>query len=274
MLTLVTVDQKWIDLWLEECACDNTRSNYRRDIGRFLGSCDKPFRAVTRQDVLLFRAQLEASGLGARSRNRALAALKSLFGYILDCEPAYLDGRNVTASVRNERFTAARRTGPDESQTALILAAHLEPVDKLALALTYFTGCRASEIQHIRWSDMVPSGEVVKIHVHGKGHDYDSEIPIELYLKMRELCAQDPPLPLNRFQLYRRVKRAAKMAGVPEVSPHRLRHACATHLARAGVEQRLIGKHLGHKSIQSTQVYFDQLPDESVIGALKAAVNV
>ena len=52
------------------------------------------------------------------------------------------------------------------------------------------------------------------------------------------------------------VSRLAKAAGITKpIRPHRLRHACATHMLAGGADIRHIQKMLGHGSLSTTQIY-------------------
>jgi integrase/recombinase XerD len=56
--------------------------------------------------------------------------------------------------------------------------------------------------------------------------------------------------------LYKIVRRAGVAAGVPaDLSPHKLRHAFATHLLQGGADLRSVQEMLGHASIATTEIY-------------------
>ncbi len=64
-------------------------------------------------------------------------------------------------------------------------------------------------------------------------------------------------LRVSRGNLNSRFKRLMKMAGLEErkMNLHNLRHSIATHLLQGGMKLTNIQQFLGHKSIESTQIY-------------------
>jgi integrase len=55
--------------------------------------------------------------------------------------------------------------------------------------------------------------------------------------------------------------RACKRAGIVGVTPHTLRHTCATWMAQAGVQLRKIDEYLGHTDDRTTKNYEHHHPD-------------
>ncbi len=58
---------------------------------------------------------------------------------------------------------------------------------------------------------------------------------------------------------FRAAKHAARITK-RGVSVHTLRHCYATHLLEAGVNLRIIQRHLGHSSLESTMLYLHLTP--------------
>ena len=68
--------------------------------------------------------------------------------------------------------------------------------------------------------------------------------------------------PITRFGIHTLVERHVRTARIKypslalkRISPHSIRHSCATHLLRAGVDINTIRGWLGHVSVDTTNIY-------------------
>lgn len=144
---------------------------------------------------------------------------------------------------------------------------------RAVLELLYGVGLRVGECERLDLAD-VQLGQGVLIIREGKGRK-DRLVPlvgraaeaVDRYLgEARPRLLRDPhdaALFLTRHGTRLRVKAIqrlvhlhAQRAAIPHpLSPHDLRHACATHLLQGGADIRHIQQLLGHASLATTAIY-------------------
>ena len=136
------------------------------------------------------------------------------------------------------------------------------------LELLYGGGLRVSELCGLKGGDLELGTGLVR--VLGKGSK-ERVIPVgdtavqavQAYLSLRNTVARGAPLllaarggPLHPRAVQLMLKKKLALAGLPaDLTPHKLRHACATHLLSNGADLRLVQEQLGHASLSTTQIY-------------------
>jgi integrase/recombinase XerD len=141
--------------------------------------------------------------------------------------------------------------------------------DRAVLLLLARLGMRAVEVSRLELGDLDwPAGEIC---VDGKAHRRDRlPLPSEVgeavvaHLKHRGpragqprvfLTVHAPIRPLESSGVRTIVRNACLRAGIAHVAAHRLRHALASDLLRAGASMTDVGQVLRHRSLESTAIY-------------------
>lgn len=140
--------------------------------------------------------------------------------------------------------------------------------DQAILELLYGGGLRVSELCGIKGGDLDLTSGLVKLL--GKGSK-ERVVPVgdtaiaavKAYLTLRGMPARGAPLllaarggPQHPRAVQLMLKQKLLAAGLPaDLTPHKLRHACATHLLSHGADLRLVQEQLGHASLSTTQIY-------------------
>jgi len=268
-------DAQVVAMWLHGKA-PNTARAYGRESARFADFVGgAPLPAVTLGDVQAYADALAAAGLAPASQARALAALKSLltFAHRIGYTPA-----NVGAVVKlpTLRLALAERI-VDEDTVRRLIAAEPDARNRALLRVLYFGGLRVSEVGGLRWRDVqARKGGTVQVTVFGKGAKTRAVwLPAHVaegLTALRGDAGADAPVFVGRGggaltagQAWRIVKAAGARVGVPGMSPHWLRHACASHALDNGGEHILstVQATLGHASLATTGRYLHARPGDS-----------
>lgn len=146
----------------------------------------------------------------------------------------------------------------------------------IALRFMMFLGFRASEVVHLQWQWLdLEAGSYC--HQLTKGHEATTlKVPQDLLALLRRLgpkpqgfiLTQPDGQPHHRGFTRKAIHAACKAAGLPLLSPHRLRATFATLLAQQGVPLPVVQRLMRHRNIRTTMAYIevdqDQLDDAQV----------
>ncbi len=258
---------------VEKSGSKHTQNSYAHDLELFA-----EFLKLTNSRTFEFsqtklHAFCNSKHLGRRSQARVISTLRSYF--------KYLQRQGRIKVIPKLEIIQHVRTLPEtlsDAQIQILLKASQSSEkneyrslrNKVALMLLYGTGCRVTELCSIDLADL--QLDLRNLRISGKGSK-ERVVPVVTevmealgeYLKIRQFLAEpiEKSLIVNdrghrpsRIDIFRWLKRWSVEAGFKKnVSPHKLRHACATQLLREGVDLRSIQTLLGHSSIATTEIY-------------------
>lgn len=274
---LQSVERFVTALWLERGLSENTRKAYRADILRLAGYLRKrgvTLLAARNRDLWGFLSAEAATGVTARTTARRLASIRAFYRYLtargeIRVDPAReLEAPRLPRSLPHglsEQEVEALLETPDTSCERGLR-------DRAMLEVLYATGLRVSELVSLRLDQLNLHQGAVRIV--GKG-GRERIVPLgeeardwmELYLSRTRKSllrgrALDSVFPgrrgdhLTRQAFWSAIRRYAVQADIRgNVSPHRLRHAFATHLLEHGADLRAVQMLLGHSDVTTTQIY-------------------
>jgi integrase/recombinase XerD len=257
-----TTDDELVALWLHGKS-PNTMRAYSEDLAAFRAFTGKSLRATYLSDLQRYADTL----VGApASRARRLRALKSLLSFA--AKLGYLPF-NVGAALRGPKVEQklAERILSERQVFALLEAVADQPRDHAMIRLLYNGGLRVSELVTLRWRNLVDgvanvTGKGGKTRVVRLSRGTWDELQA---LRTAEATGEDWVFPMSAVNAWKRVKRAARLAGIREVpvSPHFLRHSHGTHALRRGADLATVRDTLGHASIATTSRYLHARPEKS-----------
>ncbi|MDE2050147.1 MAG: tyrosine recombinase XerC [Gammaproteobacteria bacterium] len=286
----------WIErfrryLAVERRCSPHTLAAYTRDLQALVSYCERTgldsWSAVDSGHLRSFAARLHAGGLGPRSIQRRLSAVRSFYEFLQReahaVRRAAADAeRPDVARIRGNpgqdvRAPKAARRLPetlDADQMARLLEIPAgEPFatrDRAIMELLYSSGLRLAEIVGLDLGSLDLRDRTV--HVLGKGSKA-RVVPVgrmaigtlEQWLTERAglVRAGEQALfvgrsgrRLGRRAVELRVAYWARRQGLTaHVYPHLFRHSFASHLLESGAELRGVQELLGHADIATTQIY-------------------
>jgi len=252
-----------------------TLTAYRRDLERFMQfldaeDIDRP-EQITQHHIRAFIALRHRQGLGGKSLQRLLSAIRSLFRWMLREGLAEHNPATPVRAPKSPRHLPATMDADSIGQLLDISCdTPLAIRDKAIMELFYSSGLRLSELATLRWEQLdLASGMVT---VTGKGNR-TRMVPVgrmasEALLEWRKIRGEftsfEQPFvfvsqrgnPIAVRTIQARIRYWAKRQGIPQnIYPHLLRHSFASHLLESSGDLRAVQELLGHADISTTQIY-------------------
>ncbi|MCO5319221.1 MAG: tyrosine recombinase XerD [Microthrixaceae bacterium] len=266
-----------------------TLSAYRRDLARLVAFCSRngidPLGA-TASDLRAYSSWLGFSGLAPSSRTRMLVTVRGVYRF---CHTEGFIPDDPGSDLETPRRPDALPKALDRTEVEAILelaataAEGGDPValrDRALLEFLYGTGARVSEACGLGFGDIDMEASLVRLL--GK-RDKERMVPVgrparravaEYLDRGRPAILAATPRArggrdradaiflgvrgnrMSRQAVWEVLRRHSLRAGISsEVSPHVLRHSCATHMLEGGADIRIVAEMLGHASVSTTQIY-------------------
>lgn len=236
---------------------DNTIKNESSDIRQFFSHVkDKNINDICNADIDSFISLYD----GKSTIKRKLCSLKSFFMYNEKQELVdYIEktSKKIKAKRKPVKYY--------ELKVASKLFNGITDIQDKAIVGTFlFCGLRKSELIHSNLEDIKGN----YLYIRGKG-DKDREVPtntqckeiINNWLKIRPKSEHKNIFlsylnkPFDPTGIDYILRKWCKKLRIPYLSPHKLRHSCATMLLQKGYSIKYIQEFLGHSDISTTQIY-------------------
>ena len=271
--------------WLrvERGRSPNTLRAYRNDLRRYVAWLDErglAIRDVTETVITDYVNRLRGTDMAPSSIKRFLVAVRGLHRFLAEEQ----EGRpDPTAAVEMPKVPRGLPKALTEAEITTLLDSVVgdDPRarrDRAILEVLYGTGLRISELVGLSLGDVDLDAGLIR--AFGKGAK-ERIVPIGSHATralVRWLApgGRDELEParwarrgdqealllntrggrLSRQGAWLVVRAAGERTGMADrLSPHVLRHSCATHMLDHGADIRTVQELLGHASISTTQVY-------------------
>lgn len=230
---------------------------------------------ISTNDLRGYLAGLHDAGYAPTTISRRLASLRSFFRFgqregWTDANPAK-PLRNPRKQRRLPHFLTSEEIG-----RLLSTPPANEPLglrDRAILETMYSAGLRVSETVGVNDGDIDFAAGILTVRGKGKRERLAplgsyAQQAVRAWLKVRVLAPRGPqpprsPVFTNKFggrlttrSVARMLEKHLAVAGLDQrTTPHTLRHSFATHLLDRGADIRSVQELLGHKSLNTTQIY-------------------
>ena len=212
---------------------------------------------VTTETLFAWRDELESWGVAESTKKLRLSSIKTFFAMM--CEAGMIDVDPARAiEIPKWRCLPARpRPVPSEEQAELMIESSAAPRDRAIIEVLYGAGLRGCELRALNVDDIDLERRIVHVRRGKGGKARSMPIGAAAVAALRAFIGdrrRGRLFVISARSLRRVVGRASRRIGA-KFSPHRLRHAFATHLLQRGAQLDEVRQLLGHAWLDTTQLY-------------------
>jgi len=283
-----------LDIFANECLCDNVLSfelwlnfkglskntikGYVSDLNQSFSFFNKLFeKKVSLQDIVdcsvhdwrQFLSSYEKKSI--KTQDRLVATLRKWSEFNKKNNIEFSFGKLNISFNNSDTF----QVNFNQEQIEKFLSYHDKAVtwqelrNKALVYLLYLTGVRINEALSLKWSDIFAQ----YIRIEGKGSKI-RYVPIFQFLHImldeykkninlyEYVFINDSNKKWDASCVARYFRNVGVKINVFTITPHTLRHACATHLLKEGCNLRTIQALLGHANLEITKKYINYNHDD------------
>lgn len=249
----------------------NSLESYKRDLTKLSEWAEKrslKIESLTQKDLREFLIDIHK--LSPSSVNRLISSIRGFYKFLV------IDGFIDKNPAENLMFQKKLQKLPEYLSVEDIerlfsipdVSQEIGLRNRAILELLYACGLRVSELLDLEFKDIDFNSRILTCY--GKGSKV-RKVPIgksavewlKKYLALRKrketktekIFVSSNGKPLTRQDIFLFVKEYGRKIGIPDISPHTLRHCFATHLVQNDADLFSVQRMLGHANVSTTQIY-------------------
>lgn len=204
----------------------------------------------------------------ARNRNNVRQALVAFYSFCVE-EGIRRDNPATELPRLREPEYLPKALSAQQAHRVEIAAKHQGVMVEAMVLLMLYGGLRRAEVQMLQWSN-VNDGWLRFVGKRSKPRAIPIAPPLQKALDRWKAKTYDAEWlwpspkyegqPMSVSMIRRILIEVGRVAGIPELHPHQLRHSAATRLLEQGADVRTIQEYLGHTSATTTSIYLKVRP--------------
>ena len=243
---------------------ENSLTLYRGRLKIFFETMQKNPEEVTTNDIRCFLVGYQKrTGISDRTLDKFRQIINVFYTWLTDEE--YIT-KNPCRNIKEIKYEVTPRRSLTRMELEMIRRACKTKRDLAIVDTLYSTGCRVSELVNMKISDINPEDKSIHIVGKGKKHNtcyFNTNAQLSLNEYMEERKDDNPYLfvtsrrPFNKLST-KNVELIFKKLSISTgiiVTPHIMRHTCATLSLQSGMPLPQVQKMLGHASSDTTLIY-------------------